>query len=34
MTGPQTFSIEAWFKTTTDTGGKIIGFGDQQTGKK
>jgi hypothetical protein len=31
-TGPQTFSIEAWFKTTTDTGGKIIGFGDQQTG--
>jgi hypothetical protein len=30
--GPQVFSIEAWFNTTTNTGGKIVGFGDTQTG--
>ena len=30
--GPQTFSIEAWFKTTTNDGGKIVGFGNAQTG--
>jgi len=30
--GPQTFSIEAWFKTSTNTGGKLVGFGDSQTG--
>jgi Concanavalin A-like lectin/glucanases superfamily len=30
--GPTTFSIEGWFKTTTNRGGKLIGFGDQQTG--
>ncbi len=29
---PTTFSEEAWFKTTTSVGGKIIGFGDQPTG--
>jgi fibronectin type 3 domain-containing protein len=29
---PTTFSAEAWFKTTTTTGGKIIGFGSSQTG--
>ena len=29
---PRTYSLEAWFSTTTDRGGKIIGFGDQQTG--
>jgi hypothetical protein len=28
---PKTFSIEAWFKTTTTTGGKIIGFGNDPT---
>ena len=27
---PNTFSIEAWFKTTSTTGGKIVGFGDTQ----
>jgi concanavalin A-like lectin/glucanase superfamily protein/beta-propeller uncharacterized protein DUF5122 len=32
VTGPQTFSIEAWFQTTSDDGGKIIGFGNTQTG--
>ena len=32
VAGPQSFSIEAWFKTTTDDGGKIIGFGNTQTG--
>ena len=30
--GPQTFSVEAWFKTTTNEGGKIVGFGNSQTG--
>lgn len=30
--GPQTFSIEGWFKTTANTGGKLIGFGNNQTG--
>jgi PKD repeat protein len=29
--GPQTFSIEAWVRTTTTLGGKIIGFGDRRT---
>ena len=32
VTGPQTYSVEAWFKTTSNTGGKLIGFGDNQTG--
>lgn len=30
--GPDTFSAEAWIKTTTTSGGKIIGFGDSNTG--
>jgi PKD repeat protein len=29
--GPQSLSIEAWFKTTTTTGGKIVGFGNATT---
>jgi Concanavalin A-like lectin/glucanases superfamily len=32
VNGPQTFSIEGWFNTTTNTGGKLIGFGSSQTG--
>jgi hypothetical protein len=32
VASPQKFSIEAWFKTTTNTGGKLVGFGNQQTG--
>jgi hypothetical protein len=32
VNNPQTFSIELWFKTTTNTGGKLIGFGNAQTG--
>ncbi len=32
VTGPPTFSAEAWFKTTTTSGGKILGFGDTATG--
>ncbi|RKS71325.1 concanavalin A-like lectin/glucanase superfamily protein [Motilibacter peucedani] len=32
VAGPSTFSIEAWIKTTTTTGGKIIGFGNRQGG--
>ncbi|MGZ6964175.1 MAG: LamG-like jellyroll fold domain-containing protein, partial [Acidimicrobiia bacterium] len=31
--GPQTFSLEAWFKTSTFSGGKIIGFGNNNTGR-
>lgn len=31
-TAPNVFSTEAWFKTTTSSGGKIIGFGAAQTG--
>ena len=30
--GSNTFSVEAWFKTTSTSGGKIIGFGDNSTG--
>jgi PKD repeat protein len=29
---PQVFSAEAWFKTTSTAGGKIVGFGDSNTG--
>jgi hypothetical protein len=32
VSAPVTFSIEGWFKTTTNTGGKLIGFGASQTG--
>ena len=31
--GPQTFSLEAWLRTSTTNGGKIIGFGDSRTGR-
>ena len=30
-TGPQSFSAAAWFKTTSTTGGKIIGWGSSST---
>src|SRR5439155_3248036 len=30
--GPDTFSLEAWFQTTSTGGGKIVGFGDQPSG--
>lgn len=29
---PTTYSLEAWFSTTTNTGGKILGFGNRQDG--
>ena len=32
VNAPQAFSIEAWFNTTTNTGGKLIGFGASATG--
>jgi len=32
IAGPQTFSVEAWFRTTSTTGGKIVGFGNNRTG--
>ena len=28
---PAVFSVSAWFKTTTTTGGKIVGYGDSAT---
>jgi hypothetical protein len=32
VNGPQVFSVEFWFKTSTNTGGKLVGFGGSQTG--
>jgi PKD repeat protein len=32
FTNPSTYSIETWFKTTTHSGGKLIGFGNAQSG--
>ncbi|WP_304049247.1 PKD domain-containing protein [Jatrophihabitans endophyticus] len=32
ITGPNTFSVGAWIKTTSTSGGKIIGFGNAQAG--
>jgi hypothetical protein len=29
---PDTFTVSMWFKTTTASGGKLIGFGDRQSG--
>ena len=33
IAGPQVFSVEAWFRTTSSAGGKIVGFGDRTTGQ-
>jgi len=30
LPAPGAFSVETWFKTTTTSGGKLIGFGDKQ----
>jgi PKD repeat protein len=30
---PATYSLETWFNTTTTVGGKLIGFGNAQTGQ-
>ncbi|MFD3443753.1 PKD domain-containing protein [Microbacteriaceae bacterium 4G12] len=30
--GPNTFAVETWFKTTSTTGGKLVGFGNANTG--
>lgn len=32
ITGPQLFSESIWFKTTTTSGGKMLGFGSSTTG--
>ncbi|QRY39477.1 PKD domain-containing protein [Microbacterium hominis] len=32
IAGPDSFGIEAWIKTTTTAGGKIVGFGNSSTG--
>lgn len=32
LTNPTSYSLESWFKTTTTRGGKIIGFGNSNTG--
>ena len=29
---PQTFTVEAWIKTTTETGGRIVGYSSSTTG--
>ncbi|WP_129338871.1 LamG-like jellyroll fold domain-containing protein [Cellulomonas endophytica] len=29
---PDTFTVEGWFRTTSTTGGKIVGFGSSSTG--
>ncbi|SEI02395.1 MULTISPECIES: PKD domain-containing protein [unclassified Leifsonia] len=31
ITGPNTFTVSAWFNTTSTSGGKIIGFGNSNT---
>ena len=31
-TGPNVFTVSVWFKTTTASGGKLMGFGNTQTG--
>jgi PKD repeat protein len=33
QSGPQTFSLETWLRTSTSSGGKILGFGDSNTGR-
>jgi hypothetical protein len=33
VANPTVFTIEAWFKTTTVTGGMLMGFGNSQTGQ-
>ena len=32
LRGPDTFSLQGWFRTTTNQGGKIIGFGNANSG--
>ena len=32
VSNPTVYSVEAWFNTTTTTGGRIFGFGDAQSG--
>lgn len=32
VTGPDTFTIESWVKTSSTSGGKIVGFGSNATG--
>lgn len=32
VAGPQVFTVEAWFKTGTTRGGKIVGFGSSSSG--
>lgn len=32
LTAPTTFSLEAWVRTTSTTGGRIVGFGTSSTG--
>ncbi|KQR53546.1 cell surface protein [Leifsonia sp. Leaf336] len=32
IAGPNTFTVSAWFRTTSTSGGKILGFGNANTG--
>ena len=31
--GPNAFALEAWFRTTSTMGGKVVGFGNSRTGE-
>jgi len=33
LTNPNVFTLEVWFATTSTTGGKLVGFGNAQTGQ-
>ncbi len=33
IAGPNTFTLSIWFRTTTSTGGKLLGFGNARTGQ-
>jgi PKD repeat protein len=33
LTPPNVFTVEAWFRTSSNSGGKILGFGDSNTGR-
>lgn len=33
VAGPQVFTVETWFRTTTTQGGRLVGFGNSQAAK-
>jgi hypothetical protein len=32
VNGPQNFSVESWYRTTSSSGGKVVGFGNSSNG--